>query len=552
MALLPFGSPPAPDATSSKKGKIQLAGDIAGTAASPTVVDLTITSEAQGDILYRNATNWVRLAKGTGLQQLRTNAGATAPEWFTSSGGQTLYESIVATSGGDYTTLGAAVTAGKTRIFVRNGTYTEAGDITLASGSVVRGESRQAIIDLGGSYSIIMTSGSRSSVSNIGVKGAGSSGGIKMNGAGQTVSDVYFDNGTSQTGSFITLGSGAGVSNALISNCIFNKSAGTGTICIESVGSGASSLIINGCFAIGGFGQFLSLGSTTNSGVVISNNYIYSDYTSHSNLISETAFNGSEGIKITGNIIHGSSSSKLISLRCSSVSVVGNQLVQASGGTAIYIEGSYGITSSNYITGGSVGVDMSGAFSLVSDNHITGITTGLLLNSNDHNITGNVFLSNTTDINISTYVLINIQNNHGLNPVDERRIVRVKNTSGGTLGAGSVVVYKSVAAGNEITSTTTAGDKKVFGVLEESINDGSFGFMLMQGKTTLLKADGTTDIAVGDFLSTFTTAGIAQKATSSVVGVTLGDTAFAIALEAYTTNDSNGVLDAYLIGPRPI
>ena len=35
----------------------------------------------QGDILYRGASAWTRLAKGTALQVLRQNAGLTAPEW---------------------------------------------------------------------------------------------------------------------------------------------------------------------------------------------------------------------------------------------------------------------------------------------------------------------------------------------------------------------------------------------------------------------------------------------------------------------------------------
>lgn len=35
----------------------------------------------EGDILYRGASAWTRLAKGTALQALRMNAGATAPEW---------------------------------------------------------------------------------------------------------------------------------------------------------------------------------------------------------------------------------------------------------------------------------------------------------------------------------------------------------------------------------------------------------------------------------------------------------------------------------------
>ena len=38
-------------------------------------------SQAAGDILYRDTNEWARLAKGTTLQALRMNSGATAPEW---------------------------------------------------------------------------------------------------------------------------------------------------------------------------------------------------------------------------------------------------------------------------------------------------------------------------------------------------------------------------------------------------------------------------------------------------------------------------------------
>ena len=48
-----------------------------------SVSGLTIASQAAGDILYFNGTNWVRLAKGTASQTLKMNAGATAPEWVT-------------------------------------------------------------------------------------------------------------------------------------------------------------------------------------------------------------------------------------------------------------------------------------------------------------------------------------------------------------------------------------------------------------------------------------------------------------------------------------
>lgn len=42
-----------------------------------------VGSAAEGDLLYRGAATWTRLAKGTASQQLRMNAGATAPEWST-------------------------------------------------------------------------------------------------------------------------------------------------------------------------------------------------------------------------------------------------------------------------------------------------------------------------------------------------------------------------------------------------------------------------------------------------------------------------------------
>lgn len=45
---------------------------------------LSVANEAQGDVIYHNGTTWVRLAKGTALQGLQTNSGATAPEWAAS------------------------------------------------------------------------------------------------------------------------------------------------------------------------------------------------------------------------------------------------------------------------------------------------------------------------------------------------------------------------------------------------------------------------------------------------------------------------------------
>ncbi len=62
-------------------------GDVAWSAGVASVQDLTITSEAQGDILYFDGSNWIRIAKGTAGQVLEMNAGATAPEWDTDDTG---------------------------------------------------------------------------------------------------------------------------------------------------------------------------------------------------------------------------------------------------------------------------------------------------------------------------------------------------------------------------------------------------------------------------------------------------------------------------------
>jgi hypothetical protein len=56
-------------------------GDLSGTLPNPTVVDLTITGEQQGSVLYYNGTNWVQLPPGTDGYVLTTNGIGANPEW---------------------------------------------------------------------------------------------------------------------------------------------------------------------------------------------------------------------------------------------------------------------------------------------------------------------------------------------------------------------------------------------------------------------------------------------------------------------------------------
>ena len=66
---------------------------LTATVGAGTVTALLLTpsgandpTTTAGDLVFRNATVLTRLGIGTALQQIRTNAGATAPEWFTPTG----------------------------------------------------------------------------------------------------------------------------------------------------------------------------------------------------------------------------------------------------------------------------------------------------------------------------------------------------------------------------------------------------------------------------------------------------------------------------------
>lgn len=89
------------DAALSAPVTIAKGGTNASTAAAG--FDNLAPTTTAGDLIYRNASTNTRLPKGTSLQQLRMNVGATAPEWFTPTTGKVL--TPVWTS---FTTPGAA------------------------------------------------------------------------------------------------------------------------------------------------------------------------------------------------------------------------------------------------------------------------------------------------------------------------------------------------------------------------------------------------------------------------------------------------------------
>lgn len=134
---------------------------------------------------------------------------------------------------------------------------------------------------------------------------------------------------------------------------------------------------------------------------------------------------------------------------------------------------------------------------------------------------------------------VDVRGNFGCTAMQERHLVRAQNKHGSTIAGGSPVIMSSFAEGYMVTMTNGAGDRRVMGVMLANTSNDDFGYVIVHGPVYSLRVDGTDDIAIGDSLSTFTTEGIAQKAATS-------EFAFAQALEAYTSDDSNGSINAFV------
>src|SRR5690606_22983515 len=56
-------------------------GDLSGNLPNPSVVDLSITGEEQGSVLYFDGTNWVQLPPGADGYALITHDTGANPSW---------------------------------------------------------------------------------------------------------------------------------------------------------------------------------------------------------------------------------------------------------------------------------------------------------------------------------------------------------------------------------------------------------------------------------------------------------------------------------------
>lgn len=120
--------------------------------------------------------------------------------------------------------------------------------------------------------------------------------------------------------------------------------------------------------------------------------------------------------------------------------------------------------------------------------------------------------------------------------------VKAMNKSGGTLARGDVVIFditNSTADLMCVTTTTDSNSALACGmVYDASIASNGLGRIQIWGPTNALKVNGVADIAKGDLIGSYTTVKIGQK--------TAGPGAFARAMEAYTAENSSGVIDAWI------
>lgn len=219
-------------------------------------------------------------------------------------------------------------------------------------------------------------------------------------------------------------------------------------------------------------------------------------------------------------------------------------------GNVVFSAGRYGVYLTKTSSGGKA------EHNVVANNILVdGVDEGIceVVNNADYNFLVGNYLKNN---NLQSYqedingLHSQSNNNYWVDsyyyPAIEQKKRWYKNHSGGQISAGAVGIFDATT-GKEyyIGTTTEKGNDRVLGMVLETVAADAVSPVLLEGHTNILKANGTVDIAQGDFLGTYTTAGIACKAEA-------GDMAIAIALEAYTGNDSNGVLDAVLLSPRKI
>lgn len=359
-----------------------------------------------------------------------SSKGATS-----AAGGQTLYDAVVAASGGDYTTVTAAITAGKTAIFVRAGTYTEAGFSSGApnatdSISITGADPATTILSFGANSFTL--NGANINIQDISL--STSTGVVALGGNYAALNNVW-QLSSNSTNNALQLSFAAQVNGYR-----FIDSASAGGITTRVNAGGQNTMMTNCYFFVtrNGSANFLSLGqycTISSSSWYLSGGAQGGAYmvtvSARSTVTACTFYNqGSTdgciqlngvGAAAVGNTMDGGANGIQLSGTANSCLVTGNMYYSTSAGTtAINCAGALNVISGNVIrhrsTAGTTALGIVVAASknnnTITGNVVTNAFVGLTINTGATNtvVVGNTLTANGTNLSDSGTTTVNTGN----------------------------------------------------------------------------------------------------------------------------------------------
>ena len=324
----------------------------------------------------------------------------------------TIFDAIVAPSGGDYTDIESAINGGATSIFVRDGTYTLTADINVdVDGITIVGETKSGVIINCGTNSILVTA-DNCSISNLELR----TGTDAVNGVislGVTSSEIIYcviDNVIFNNNDRNIVINAASASK--ITNCNFIVCGGVASEAYVLIPSGNgnylfNSEIVNNYFTAGPAIRFVG-GTTESNKVLIANNVIEGLPPNNENLIfiqnSDRVSISNNLMVISGLTVASLTSAITVDTNCTQI-IINNNNINNSGNNLIFedairLNSGSCIISGNIIIGGNYGITIndvnqnmiSGNFidSVNNDGIIVGWTTG----NADNNVIANNIIVN--------------------------------------------------------------------------------------------------------------------------------------------------------------
>jgi hypothetical protein len=432
--LLPFSGPPLPP-QSGNSGKY-----LTTNGSKPswgTVSSLTSPLTTKGDIWTYGSSD-TRIGIGTDGQVLTADSSQTTGlKWDTpsSGGGQSPYTYIVAASGGDYTTLSAALTAASAgdTIYIKSST-TETGNITssLANLTLVGGGPNSVQIGLS-TYTLTL-SGAGVTVKDLGfslstgqvastgashywlnclitVSGVASksTGNLYINGQHTVFDELqYYSSSPGSTRSYPVIYMGQYYEQLINSTIMVTKSGDNNNYATAFIRMADNSQVIKGnyFYSTGNY-ECTVICNTSNNYVKINDNYFYG--------VEGTPIYNRAGTHATinNNLIYGGLGvSTAIYNTADYATIVGNNIT-CSDTYGIESTGTLPLIASNTIVGNGSNTGISVATkSIVNGNALYDFATGIIITSGSTNsvVTSNITATCTTAISDSGTTTVSANN----------------------------------------------------------------------------------------------------------------------------------------------